>query len=162
MRMKGEAWANSLMNKLINPDSLVTPRGFNHGILTSGGQWLFLAGQDASDGGGHIVAPGDVVAQYEQALSNVRAVVAEAGGRMTDIVSFTIFVKDRADYVAKLKPLGEVHRRYFGAYYPAMALFEVAGFFQAEALIEVQGIAVIHAENYSQSSVPSAQSVDLA
>lgn len=132
------------MNKLINPAALVPPRGFNHGVLVNGGQWLFLAGQDASDALGRIIAPGDVVAQYEQALSNVRAVVAEAGGAMTDIVQFTLFVKDRADYVAKLKPLGEVHRRYFGAYYPAMALFEVAGFFQPEALIEVQGIAVIH------------------
>ena len=139
-------WANSLRNKLINPANLAPPRGFNHGVLTSGGQWLFLAGQDASDGTGRIVAPKDLVVQYEQALSNVRAVMTEAGGRMTDIVSFTIFVKDRADYVAKLKPVGEVHRRFFGAYYPATALFEVSGFFQAEALIEVQGIAVIHAE----------------
>ncbi len=129
---------------LINPSSLTAPRGFNHGILVSGGQWLFLAGQDASDANGHIVAPGDVVAQYEQALRNVQAVLAEAGGAMTDIVQFTVFVKDRADYAAKLKSLGEVHRRYFGAYYPAMALLEVTGFFQAEALIEVQGIAVIH------------------
>lgn len=133
-----------MRKQLINPSSLSRPRGFNHGVLASGGQWLFLAGQDASDAQGHIVAPGDVVAQYEQALRNVQAVVAEAGGAMTDIVQFTLFVKDRADYIAKLKPIGEVHRRYFGAYYPAMALFEVAGFFQAEALIEVQGIAVIH------------------
>ena len=128
---------------LINPSSLTAPRGFNHGILVSGGQWLFLAGQDASDQAGQIVAPGDVVAQYAQALRNVQAVVTEAGGAMTDIVQFTVFVKDRADYVAKLKPLGEAHHRYFGAYYPAMALFEVAGFFQADALIEVQGIAII-------------------
>lgn len=134
------------MNKLINPASLARPRGFNHGIVTSGGRWLFLAGQDASNPEGQIVAPGDVVGQYDQALRNVRAVVAAAGGAMTDLVSFTIFVKDRADYVARLKALGEVHQRYFGAYYPATALLEVTGFFQAEALIEVQGIAVIHPE----------------
>jgi enamine deaminase RidA (YjgF/YER057c/UK114 family) len=134
------------MNKLINPATLARPRGFNHGILAGGGPWLFLAGQDASDSEGRIVAPGDVVGQYEQALHNVRAVVAEAGGAMTDIVSLTLFVKDRADYVAQLKELGAVHRRYFGAYYPAMALLEVTGFFQAETLIEVQGIAVIHSD----------------
>jgi enamine deaminase RidA (YjgF/YER057c/UK114 family) len=129
--------------RLINPPTLAPPRGFNHGILATGGQVLFLAGQDASDANGHIVAPGDVVAQYAQALHNVQAVVVAAGGAMTDVVTLTIFVRDRAEYVAKLKALGEVHRRYFGAYYPAMALFEVAGFFQAEALVEVQGVAVI-------------------
>ena len=37
---------------LVNPPQLVPPRGFNHGILASGGQMLFLAGQDASDESG--------------------------------------------------------------------------------------------------------------
>ena len=53
-----------------------TPRGFNHGLLTTGGKLLFLAGQDASDGEGQIVAPGDMVAQCQQALHNLHAVVA--------------------------------------------------------------------------------------
>ena len=82
--------------QIINPPQLAPPRGFNHGILASGGQILFLAGQDASDANGHIVAPGDVVTQYEQVLHNLKAVVEEAGGSMQDIVKLNIFVKDRA------------------------------------------------------------------
>lgn len=129
--------------QLINPPDLAAPRGFNHGVLTSGGQILFLAGQDASDGNGVIVAPGDVVAQYEQVLKNFRSMVTAAGGEMHDIVKLNIFVKDRQDYLAHLKDLGPVHRRYFGNYYPAMALFEVNGFFQDEALVECEGTAVL-------------------
>ena len=129
--------------QLINPPQLVQPRGFNHGILASGGQILFLAGQDASDANGNIVAPGDVVAQYEQVLHNLNAVVEEAGGTMPDIVKLNIFVKDRDDYVAKLRQLGPVHKKYFGSYYPTMALFEVTGFFQEENLIELEGMAYI-------------------
>ncbi|MBA3534386.1 MAG: RidA family protein [Ardenticatenales bacterium] len=128
---------------LINPASLAAPRGFNHGILTSGGQMLFLAGQDASGPDGQIVAPGDLLAQVEQVLHNLQAVVEAAGGTMRDIVKLTIFVADRNAYRAQLKELGEIHRRYFGRYYPVMALFEVAGFFQEEALIEMEGIAVL-------------------
>lgn len=135
-----------MTKEIINPASLPTPRGFNHGILTTGGKLLFLAGQDASDGDGHIVAPGDIVAQCQQALHNLHAVVHEAGGQMTDIVKLNVYVTSRDTYVAQLKPLGKLFREYFGAYYPAMALFEVVGLFQPEALIEMEGFAVLGAE----------------
>ncbi len=128
--------------KIINPESLAKPRGFNHGILVSGGKLLFLAGQTASDASGNIVA-GDLVAQYEQVLRNHKAVVEAAGGTMTDIVKLNIYVLDKNDYLSKLKPLGEVHRKYFGSYYPALALFEVSRLFQDQALVELEGIAVM-------------------
>jgi enamine deaminase RidA (YjgF/YER057c/UK114 family) len=127
----------------INPPALPRPVGFNHGILVSGGNLLFLAGQTASDAAGTIIARGDLVAQYEQVLSNLKDVVESAGGTMQNIVKLTIFVRDRDDYLAHLKPLGAVHRSYFGAYYPAAALFEISRFYQDEALIEIEGIAVI-------------------
>lgn len=129
--------------KIINPPGLPPPRGFNHGILVSGGRLLFLAGQDASDPAGNIVAPGDLVAQFEQVLKNFRVVVEEAGGAMQNIVKLNIFVKSRDDYVANLKPLGRVFRQYFGDHYPAMALFEVSAFFRQDNLIELEGMAVI-------------------
>jgi enamine deaminase RidA (YjgF/YER057c/UK114 family) len=132
-----------MTKQLINPQHLSPPRGFNHGILCNGGQILFLAGQDASDGNGRITAPGDVVKQYEQVLQNLHAVVTEAGGSMKDIVKLNIFVKDRQDYVSKLADLGRVHKRYFGSHYPTMALLEVTGFFQDENLIELEGFAYI-------------------
>ncbi|MGH2516863.1 MAG: hypothetical protein ACRDHP_14520, partial [Ktedonobacterales bacterium] len=53
------------------------------------------------------------------------------------------YVLDRDDYRAKLKPLGEVFRRHFGGYYPALALFQVAGLFNPDALIELEGHAVV-------------------
>ncbi len=129
--------------QLINPTQLPPPRGFNHAILCSGGDLLFLAGQDASDGNGQIVAPGDVVAQYEQVLRNLQAVVETAGGTMADIVKLNIFVRDRDDYVSKSRELGRVHRRYFGDYYPTMALLEVTGFYQTDNLIELEGFAYL-------------------
>jgi enamine deaminase RidA (YjgF/YER057c/UK114 family) len=131
---------------LINPPTLPTPRGFNHGILTDGGRFLFLAGQDAGDGNGQIVAVGDMVGQAEQVLSNLQVVVVTAGGQMTDIVKLNLYVTDKALYKTHLKALGELFRRYFGRYYPTMALFEVKSLFQDDALIEMEGIAVIEIE----------------
>ena len=128
---------------IINPPTLPRPRGFSHGILVTGGRLLFLAGQTGSDATGQIVAPGDLVAQYEQTLQNLKTVVEAAGGTMQDIMQITIFVRDRDDYLAHLKPLGQVHRSFFGEYYPATALFEISRFFQDEALIEIEGLAVL-------------------
>ena len=131
---------------IINPPTLAPPVGFSHGVLVTGGRLLFLAGQTGSDAGGKIKAPGDLVAQYEQTLRNLQTVVESAGGKMQDITKLNIFIRDRDDYLTHLKPLGTVHRSFFGAYYPAMALFEVSGFFQNETLVEIEGFAVIDTE----------------
>lgn len=133
--------------EIINPASLARPVGFNHGILTSGGKLLFLAGQTAGDAEGRIVAAGDIVVQYEQVLRNLKAVVEAAGGTMQDIVKLNIYVRNRDDYQAHLKDLGRVHRAFFGLYYPAMALFEISRLFQDEALVEIEWLAVIDAEH---------------
>jgi len=132
--------------QIINPPSLARATGFSHGILVTGGRLLFLAGQTASDADGRIVAPGNLVAQYEQVLRNLQTVVEVAGGTMQDIMKITIFIRDRDDYLAQLKPLGKIHRAFFGTYYPATALFEISRFFQDEALIEIEGLAVLGVE----------------
>ncbi len=129
--------------KIINPPQLPAPRGFSHGILVDGGKILFLAGQDGSGSDGKIVSPGNLVAQFQQVLQNLKAVLEEAGGSLKDIVKLNLFVLSRDDYVANLKPLGEVYRSYLGSHYPVMGLFEVRALFNKEALIEIEGLAVL-------------------
>jgi enamine deaminase RidA (YjgF/YER057c/UK114 family) len=128
---------------VVNPPELVKPIGYSHGIRATGSDLLFLAGQIAIDREGKLVTPGDVVGQYRQVLVNLESVVGEAGGEMSNIVKLTIYVKDRDDYRAHLKELGEVHREFFGTYYPATALVEVSRFFEEGVLVEIEGIAVI-------------------
>src|SRR5919202_3722219 len=66
--------------KSINPESLGRPRGYTNGLLTTPGvRLLFVAGQVAWDEGQRIVSD-DFVEQFDRALRNVLAVVAEAGG----------------------------------------------------------------------------------
>jgi enamine deaminase RidA (YjgF/YER057c/UK114 family) len=95
------------------------------------------------DASGLIAAPTDLVAQFAQALANLQAVVAEAGGQMTDIVKLTIFVTDKAAYRAQLEPLGAAWRAVFGKYYPALTLVEVRSLYDDQALVEIEGIAVL-------------------
>lgn len=131
--------------EIVEPDGLAPPRGFNHGVLVDGGKTLYLAGQDGAGPDEEIVAPGDLVAQFEQVLSNLSTVVEAAGGSSEDIVKLNIFVADRDEYLDNLDPLGEVFSRYFDEY-PALALFEVSGFFKEEALVELEGFAVLDEE----------------
>lgn len=132
--------------KILNPSSLGRPSGFSHGVLTTGGRMLFLAGQTAFNSEGTLIAPGDLVGQYEEVLRHLKAVVEEAGGTMQDIAKINIFVQNRDDYLAHLKPLGQVHKAYFSSYYPATALFEVSRFYQDGILVEIEGIAVLDDE----------------
>jgi enamine deaminase RidA (YjgF/YER057c/UK114 family) len=84
----------TLMAKtIVNPPQLAKPSGFSHGIEARG-RLLFLAGQTALDAGGRIVAPGDLVAQFRQALVNVATVIEARGGSLRDVVKLTFYVVD--------------------------------------------------------------------
>jgi NAD(P)-dependent dehydrogenase (short-subunit alcohol dehydrogenase family)/enamine deaminase RidA (YjgF/YER057c/UK114 family) len=128
---------------IINPEELGAPRGWNNGILTRpGGRTLFIAGQTAGDGSGRVPAA-DFVSQFDRALGNVLTVLRQAGGQPGDIGRFTIYVADMAGYRASLQPLGEVYRRRMGTHYPAMALVQVIGLVDPNAVVEIEATAVI-------------------
>jgi enamine deaminase RidA (YjgF/YER057c/UK114 family) len=132
------------MNTVINPKSLVEPVGYAHAVEASASsRTIYLAGQVAFDSDGAIVCVGDIVGQFDQALQNLQAVMHEAKGEMTDIVKLLIFVKDKNLYKENLKEIGKVYREFFGKYYPAMTLVEVSSLFEDDALLEIEGIAVI-------------------
>ena len=123
--------------EIINPDALGRPSGWNHGMLApAGGRVLFVAGQTAPAATG-------LVGQWEQALQNVLVVVRAAGGAPEHVGRLTIYVTDRAAYLASLKALGDVHRRLMGKHYPAMALVEVKALVDPKAVVEIEATAVI-------------------
>jgi 2-iminobutanoate/2-iminopropanoate deaminase len=129
--------------RIINPSPLSQPRNYSHAIGTTGGELIFLAAQDATDETGTVVAPGDIVIQYEQVLRNLFVVMKEAGGTMQDIVKMNIYLTDARKYAENIEALREVHQAYFEDYYPAMGLFEVKSLYRREALVACEGIAVI-------------------
>jgi enamine deaminase RidA (YjgF/YER057c/UK114 family) len=125
----------------VNPESLAKPSGFSHAVVGRGTA-VFLAGQTGMDAGGAIVE-GGVVAQFEQALSNLLTALAEAGGTPDRLASLTIYIVDMDDYRAHSRELGEVWKRLVGTGYPASAGIGVTRLWDADALVEVQGLAVL-------------------
>ena len=131
----------------INPATLAVPRGYSHGTLS--GNTLYLGGQTALDADMNIV-PGGIVEQFRQAFSNVLATLAEAGGIPQDLMSITIYLTDIPDYLAHGREIGAVWRELAGPVYPAMAGIGTTGLWQAEAKIEILGVAVIPDERITR------------
>lgn len=125
----------------VNPPELAAPRGFSHAVVGVG-KSVFLAGQTALDSTGCIVGE-TVVEQFEQALGNLLAALAAAGGTPADLASLTIYIVDMDDYRANAHSIGKVWKRLVGSRYPAMAGIGIARLWDAEALVEVQGTAVL-------------------
>jgi len=129
-----------MSKKTFNPESLPKPSGYAHGILA--GDAVYLGGQTALDSNMEIV-PGGIVEQFRQAFSNVLTTLRAAGGEPEDLVSVTIYLTDVDDYIANGREIGRIWREMAGSEYPAMAGIGVTRLWQKEALIEIQGIAVV-------------------
>jgi enamine deaminase RidA (YjgF/YER057c/UK114 family) len=127
----------------VNPADLPRPSGFNHAVVSGAGRTVWLAGQTALNAEGVVVAPGDIVAQFEQALRNVLTVLAAAGGHPEHLVSMTVYCVDIEDYQMHSQRIGQVWRRLVGVHYPAMAAVGVNRLWDAEALVELHSIAVL-------------------
>jgi enamine deaminase RidA (YjgF/YER057c/UK114 family) len=125
----------------INPPSLAAPSGFSHAVIARG-TTIYLAGQTGMDASGAIVG-GGIVAQFEQALANLVTALNEAGGYADGLAALTIYIVDMDDYRAHAREIGEVWRRLVGTDYPAMAGIGVSRLWDADAVVEIQGFAVL-------------------
>lgn len=125
----------------VNPPELGAPSGFSHAVVGSG-RVVFLAGQTALSAEGVIVGDG-VVEQFEIALTSLLAALRAAGGEPEHLASLTVFIVDMEDYKAHARDIGAVWRRLVGRTYPAMAGIGVSRLWDIEALVEIQGFAVL-------------------
>jgi enamine deaminase RidA (YjgF/YER057c/UK114 family) len=126
----------------VNPAELGPPSGFSHAVSTGGGRLVFLAGQTALDAEGRIVGD-DVVEQFEHALGRLLTALRACGGEPAHLASLTVYIVDMDDYRSRAGEIGAVWRRLVGREYPAMAGVGVARLWDPEALVEVQGTAVV-------------------
>jgi enamine deaminase RidA (YjgF/YER057c/UK114 family) len=125
----------------VNPPDLPRPRGFSHAVIATG-RTVFLAGQTAMDDSGDIVG-GNLVDQFEQALTNLLTALRAAGGQPSDLASLTIYLVDLDDYRAHAPEIGKVWKRLVGETYPAMAGVGVTRLWDVDAKVEIQGSAVL-------------------
>ncbi|UXY30574.1 RidA family protein [Streptomyces sp. HUAS TT20] len=126
----------------VNPPDLSPPAGFSHAVVATGSRVVFLAGQTALDTDGKVT--GDtLLEQFEKALGNLLTALRAAGGTPADLARVTVYATDVAAYRAHAPELGRIWRRLAGRTYPAMAVVEVVRLWDEEALVELDGFAVL-------------------
>ncbi|MFD8233863.1 RidA family protein [Streptomyces sp. NPDC059696] len=126
----------------VNPPELSPPAGFSHAVVASGARVVFLAGQAALDADGK-VAGGTLPEQFGKALSNLLTALAAAGGTPSDLARVTVYATDVEAYRTHARELGRIWRELAGRDYPAMAVVQVVRLWDTEAMVELDGFAVL-------------------
>lgn len=127
--------------KILQPPGWAQPKGYANGIAARG-TLVFVGGQVGWNAAQQFESA-DFVAQAAQALRNVVAVLAEAGGRPEHIARMTWYVLDKREYLASYRALGAVYREIMGRHYPAMTAVEVGALMEDRARVEIEATAVI-------------------
>jgi 2-iminobutanoate/2-iminopropanoate deaminase len=115
-------------------------RAFSPAVITEGTQKMVWVaghtGQRADDGRS---LAGDFEAQCRQTFRNIENTLAEAGAKLADLVTVTVFLSDPRHTTR----MTEIRAEIFGQDFPASAAITVTGFADPTMLIEIQGVAVV-------------------
>lgn len=126
---------------VVNPTNLAAPLGpYSYAVKVAGGELLFISGCVALDENGALVGKGDVAAQSEQAMKNMKTVIEAAGGTLGDVVKITNYLRDAREF----PKLAQVRSRYLIQPYPASTMVEVSRLIHEDMLVEIEAIAVLN------------------
>ena len=126
------------------PQGWAPPIGYANGVAVAPGRIVFVAGQVGWDEHQKFGSD-DLVPQFAQALKNVLAVLADAGGKPEHICRMTAYCCDKPAYLAARPELGRIWRRLMGRHFPAMSMIFVADLLDHPAKIELEATAVVPA-----------------
>ena len=124
----------------LQPAHWPRPKGYANGMIGRG-RVVFVGGMVGWNEAGAFAE--GFVAQTGQALRNVLTVLAEAEAGPEHIARLTWYVTDLELYRASLKELGPVYRAVVGCHFPAMAVVQVSGLVEREALVEIEATALV-------------------
>jgi enamine deaminase RidA (YjgF/YER057c/UK114 family) len=127
--------------KILHPQGWAPPIGYANGIAAQGAV-VFVAGQVGWDAQQKFQSE-ELAPQFEQALKNVLAVLAEAGGSPEHICRMTAYCCDKPAYLAARPQLGRIWRSLMGKHFPAMSMIFVSDLLDSPGKIELEATAVI-------------------
>ena len=128
--------------QVLLPAGWAPPIGYSNGIAVDAGRIVFIAGQVGWDAQQRFHSEG-IAPQFEQALRNVLAVLAEAGGKPEHICRITAYCCDKPAYLAARKDLGAIWRKLMGKHFPAMSMIFVSDLLDSPGKIELEATAVV-------------------
>jgi enamine deaminase RidA (YjgF/YER057c/UK114 family) len=130
--------------QILHPRDWLPPIGYANGVSVAAGRMVFIAGQVGWNANQHFQSE-ELVPQFEQALKNILAILAEAGGKPNHICRITAYCIDKPAYLAGRRELGRIWKSLIESHFPAMSMIFVADLLDAPAKIELEATAVIPA-----------------
>ena len=130
--------------RVLLPPGWKAPVGYANGIAAAG-TTVFVAGQVGWDEQ-QVFRSEDLASQFEQALKNVIAVLAQAGAKPQHVCRITAYCCDKPAYLAARPKLGRIWRERMGRHYPAMSMIFVSDLLDSPGKIELEATAVIPQE----------------
>jgi enamine deaminase RidA (YjgF/YER057c/UK114 family) len=127
--------------RILHPRGWKAPVGYANGIEADG-RIVFVAGQVGWDAE-QVFHSEELAPQFEQALKNILAILAEAGAKPEHICRITAYCCDKPAYLAARPALGRIWRQLIGRHYPAMTMIFVSDLLDAPGKIELEATAVI-------------------
>ena len=109
---------------------------YSQAVVANG--FVFTAGQVPFDPQTMQLVEGDIGAQTEQVMKNLRAILQQAGADLSTVVKTTVFLKDMNDFAG----MNEVYARHFGDHKPARSTVQVARL-PRDAGVEIECVAVL-------------------
>ena len=129
----------------LKPGHWPPPQGYANGFaVDTPGRLVILAGQVGWDEN-QVFHSEDIAPQFEQALKNILALMAEAGGGPENICRITAYCSDKPAYLAARKDLGGIWRGLMGRHYPAMSMIFVSALLDEPGKIELEATGFIPA-----------------
>ncbi|MFM0626833.1 RidA family protein [Paraburkholderia xenovorans] len=108
-------------------------------------RWVFVSGQVAVDARGSLVGPGDAGRQAIEVFARIEQVLAQARGKLSDLVSLVIYLVNIGDFPA----VSAVRNRVLREPAPSSTLVVVSRLVETGCLVEISGVALITpAERY--------------
>lgn len=127
-----------MARKVIHSDDAPKAIGpYSQAVQVEAGKMTFLSGQIPLDPKTMELVPGDVVAQAEQVMKNLKAVIEAAGLTFADVVRCTIYLTNLGDFAA----VNEVYAKAFPSNPPARATVQVSALPKGSQ-VEIDAIAV--------------------
>ena len=113
--------------------------GYSPAVITEGGKTIWLAGMTgAVDSSGKSLA-GDFDAQVRTTFAIIEQTLKEAGGKLSDLVTMTVFLTDPRNH----RRMTEIRREILGKDFPASASISISHLANPNALLEIQAVAVV-------------------
>ena len=128
--------------RYVDPEGLNKNPAFTNVVVVEGpARTVYVGGQDSVDASGNIVGKGDVAAQTEQVLANVRAALAGGGAEPEHVIKWTLLV---VEGVSLQEGFSAFQRAWVVTPNPpAITMAYVAGLANPDFLVEMDAIAVV-------------------